>query len=340
MQNLRRFHGAVAAASFAVSLALPTLVPAALTQSAMAQTPTYTVTRDACMGDPVVRCLAQNDQPPLSLWYSTSPSDYAFPVVNNLPYPVQVLGFEFWTSSVTGVAETVSSHLYRDASGAGAIVPTLPAAQPTASGSITVNGYNAWWSTSVYPAAVLQPGEVFWVGFFATSRISPPINQNGTGAVAGAVHRRANVNNNAWLPYSTNGFPAIRMRCTSPAPAVPQLGNLDLPRIGQPFRLSVTNGFPTTPVFMVWAVNSTSWGGQPLPFNLSGMGAPDCFVHTSSDATLLLITDPSGQVTQTVTLPNNPGLVGVTVYHQAALFSNVNALNLVTTNMGRAVLGL
>lgn len=131
-------------ANRSTTAALAASLAAFLVPAAIAQTPTYTTTRDACNGAPVGRYLTQNDVPPLSLWFSSSPSDYAFAVVNTQPFAVQVLGFEFWTSSISGSPETVTSHLYQDASGPGATVPTVPAAVPVANGSITVNGFNTW----------------------------------------------------------------------------------------------------------------------------------------------------------------------------------------------------
>lgn len=324
-----------------VSLRAPALVllaAVAMPLSAAGQAPSYVLTRDACNGMPVTRCITQNDLPPLSLWSSSSPSDYAFAVYNNQPVPIQVLGFELWTSSITGVAETVSSHVYEDVVGPTATIPTVPAATPLTSGSITVGGYNAWWSTSVYPPALIQPGQAFWVGMFASSRIAPPINQNA--ATAGATfHRRANVNNNAWLPYTANGAPALRIRCADPSLAVPHLSSPDLPRLGQPFRLSAATGLPFTPAFVVWAFSGTNWSGLPTPWNLAGMGAVDCYVHTSMDFSMFLLTDGAGVATQNAAIPNAPGLVGVTFFNQAALFSTVNALGFVTTNMGRGAIG-
>jgi hypothetical protein len=310
------------------------LVPA----TAVAQGATYLTTRDACNGDPVTRCIAINDQSP-SLSISSSPSDYAFAVVNPLPMPIQILGFELWTSSNTGSLETVPSRIYEDATGPGATVPTMPAATPIATGSISVNGYNTWWSTSVYPAPILQPNQAFWVGFFPGSRISPPINLNGSTFVAPVYRRQSNINNNAWLTFAANGFPAVRVRCTGFSAPVPMLTNLDLPRIGQQFRLSMGTTHPFSPAFVVWAFNSTNWVGLPTPWNLAGMGAPDCFVHTSTDFSMFLLTDALGQATQTVVLPPSPWLVGFTFYNQGALFSPLNALGFTTTNMGRGVIG-
>lgn len=307
---------------------------------ASAQTASYTLSRDACNGDPVTRCLAQNDTPPLSLYATSLPADYAFALVNTQPVAIQVLGFEIWTSSISGVPETAPTRFYRDASGAGATVGTVPAATPVATGTITVGGYNTWWSTSVYPAPIVQPGEVFWVGFFPGSRIAPPMNANAsTSPPAPSVQRQSNINNNAWLPLVAPGYPALRVRCTSDTVAVPQLTNLDLPRLGLPFRLQVGTGSPQTPAIVMWSLSASYWSGLPLPFNLSGMGAPDCFVHQGNEYANFLVTDAAGVAVQTVTMPSAAGLAGVTFYHQAALWSSANALNLVTTNLGKAVLG-
>lgn len=303
-----------------------------------AQTATYVTTRDGCNGNPVARCLWQNEQP-MSFQFLSQPNDYAFAVLNTSTAPLQVLGFEMFTVSVTNATEVAPTYLYSDASGPGATVHTVPANTPIATGSISVSGFQSWWSTSVYPPPVVQPGEAFWIGFNPQSRIAPPMNGSGGPGPAATRYRRPNINGGAWTLLSAPGEPAFRLRCTAATPAVPVMTALDLPRTGQQFRLGISGGVPFSASFLAWALNPFSWQGMPTPVNLAMFGVPDCFIYSSTDVALLLVLDAQGNATFSTVLPASTALRGVVFYNQAALAGFPNPFGLVTTNLGRGVVG-
>ncbi|MBK8095575.1 MAG: hypothetical protein IPK26_00600 [Planctomycetes bacterium] len=305
--------------------------------AAVAQTPTYVTTRDGCNGATVGQCLTQNTAPLSPLFYS-QPYEYAFAVTNTSGAPIRVLGFDFYTASVSGSPEATDAFVFEDATGPTATTHSLPATIAIAQGTMTVNGFNSWWSVSVYPAPLIQPGQAFWIGFNPRSRVSPPMNASGTPGPAPSVYRAPNINGNRWTASTAPGQPAWRIRCTGPA-AVPVLTALDLPRIGQPFRLQTSGGDPSSVGFMIWALNGSNWNGLPTPYNLAAFGAAHCFLHTSSNEALLMLLDPAGSGVHTASLPANNALLGVQFFNQAAVSTNANSLGLLTTNMGRGVVG-
>ncbi len=62
--------------------------------------------------------------------------------------------------------------------------------------------------------------------------------------------------------------------------------------------------------------SNTLWSGIPLPFPLGSLGMPGCSLLVEP-LVAPQITNTGGQARLTLTVPNRPGLVGVTVYYQA-----------------------
>lgn len=78
------------------------------------------------------------------------------------------------------------------------------------------------------------------------------------------------------------------------------------------------------------------YGGTPLPANLGILGAPLCNLYISGD---LLFATPNvlGVSIWSLAIPNVPGWM---FYNQAIAFdAPANALGLVLSNAGRAVVG-
>ena len=186
----------------------------------------------------------------------------------------------------------------------------------------------------------VQPGECFWIGFDPGSSVSAPMNAQGAPGVAQARYRRPNINGGAWTVFTVAGAEvAFRLRCTNAVGDVPVLDAVQLPRPGLPLQLDITQAGPFAPTFLVWALDPFQWNSLPAPVELTALGAPGCFVHTSSDNALLLLTDGQGTASFQTTLPGNPGLIGVTFYNQAAVVSQQNALGLIVSNRGEGVVG-
>lgn len=304
----------------------------------MAQAASYAVTKDGCNGAISSRCITQNTSSP-SLVFASQPGEFAFSITNTSGAAIQVLGYDMFTASVTNSLEVAPTYIYPDVTGPGAFSATLPGTTALATGQISVAGFQGWFSTSVYPPPVVQPGEVFWVAFNAGPRISPPVSSNGfpTGV---SVYRQPNINNNAWLNYAHPGGTAIRIRCTTATPEVAFLRNADLPRTGQAFHLDIRGGTPSTLAFLAWGLNTFSWNGLPLPFEMTPFGAAGCYIYTSTDFVALHLLDAAGTALVTTQIPASSALNGVAFVNQALPYFPGNSLGFLATNMGRGVIGL
>ncbi len=97
--------------------------------------------------------------------------------------------------------------------------------------------------------------------------------------------------------------------------------------LGNTITFSVTNTAASGQVLYA-GFSSTTWAGQPLPFDLVLIGAPGCTILTSLD--LQVAGGPVAPVT--VPIPNSPQLLGLRSYWQALLLGDPNLVSVVTTN--------
>jgi hypothetical protein len=100
--------------------------------------------------------------------------------------------------------------------------------------------------------------------------------------------------------------------------------------VGRPF---VAGG--GLPAFLTIGASSSSFQGIPLPFDLSGIGAPGCSVYNDWTLVVAGMTSPgpAGAVTTVIPIPNDEALAGSTHYSQYLFVSpGANALGVFTTN--------
>jgi len=99
------------------------------------------------------------------------------------------------------------------------------------------------------------------------------------------------------------------------------------------------SGDGTWLVTIAWAdVNSAYWPPQ----NLSAVGCDACEVYipaTYTDTMSIPSGTGLGLANWTVTLPNDPGLLGADLYFQAVIFSSAYACGIGTTSMVNAIIG-
>ncbi len=97
------------------------------------------------------------------------------------------------------------------------------------------------------------------------------------------------------------------------------------------------------PAILTIGTSATSWGGIPLPFDMTPLGAPGCFIRNSIFTTFGGVTqaNASGSAVINVPLPADPSLEGA-VFHSQFLFieSGANALGVfasggLTNTIGR-----
>jgi hypothetical protein len=119
----------------------------------------------------------------------------------------------------------------------------------------------------------------------------------------------------------------------------PAVGATGSPVIGQTVTYRVSNALATTPAFMHFGLSNSNWLGIPLPFNLSLIGAPNCFAYVDQVVTMGTATS-GGVATRNFTIPFNLAFVGIPHYVQWTLLDrSANQLGLTTSNYIRTTPG-
>lgn len=301
---------------------------------------TYTLGDPGCNGSPLTNPITLNDVNPV-LQVASLPNEYAYPAMNNTAVAVQIVGFEIYTRTNTGLTESGHTGLCLDASGPGALAFTNPDANYIAEGSITVGATEGWYRTTVTPPLVLLPGEVCWFTVDAFSRIAPP-QHTSTGGVAGPIANRYRrpTSPTAWTASVSVARQIFRLTCASDAPTVPFVTASNPPVLGQSFTLTLGGGLPLSAGFLVFSSNNTNWFGLGTPVDLTPFGAPNCSVHCSWDTVITLGLDAQGTASLTGTVPNIPSFNGVAFYNQGLVLApGTNLLNLIVSNLGSGVFG-
>jgi hypothetical protein len=94
------------------------------------------------------------------------------------------------------------------------------------------------------------------------------------------------------------------------------------PQTGQQFAVELSGAVGAGPALFWLGLDNTSWGGIPLPLDLTTLGAPACSLLAAMDGSYAGVTDAQGQATLPIVFPH-PGPIGLTVYGQwAAVSSN------------------
>ena len=135
--------------------------------------------------------------------------------------------------------------------------------------------------------------------------------------------------------YSTFGT-----GCTGTA-GVPTLIPNQLPRIGQPFSIIFSHLPPNSSGMLCTGISRDRWGSVTLPLDLSPYGYTGCSLYISGEAVHSIPdTGPFGAVVLGVFIENDPGLVGLQFFNQAAFMdSGANPGGYVFTNAGEGVIG-
>jgi hypothetical protein len=123
--------------------------------------------------------------------------------------------------------------------------------------------------------------------------------------------------------------------------AVPLLTNTGYPLIGTPIEIVLSAARKSSVAICPIGSSNTMWGALPLPFDMTVLNAPGCFLRAALDGVLLgVATDASGNGKFTLPIPNAVGLVGVKFYNQFLVFdAPANTLGIVVTNGGVATIG-
>lgn len=115
---------------------------------------------------------------------------------------------------------------------------------------------------------------------------------------------------------------------------LPRLG--DLPRVGQPFTIQLSNLPLAGTAYMFLGTSNTSYGGLSLPFSLDAIGMSGCTLYCSGD---VLFTAPIvlGTAVFGIAIPSFPGF---TFYNQGFVTDpSANILGLTASNAGEGMIG-
>jgi hypothetical protein len=145
----------------------------------------------------------------------------------------------------------------------------------------------------------------------------------------------------SWIVRAQEGaaFATYGTGCAGSA-GVPTLSALTYPTLGTTFTLQTANASQNAGgAFLMVGFSDTSWNGLPLPLSLTGFGMPGCTAFASPDSTLFFPMS-GGTGTVNLSLPNDPGFVGTSLYAQALVRDPgaSNPLGAVVSNAGHAVL--
>lgn len=109
------------------------------------------------------------------------------------------------------------------------------------------------------------------------------------------------------------------------------------PVLGQPFPLAAGNLRPSALVGLLVLGFTQFHPGLPL----AGVGMPNCFLHTSLDATPAFVVTGTTTPIHLLTIPGNLGLLGAQVHAQAAILDPaITPLGLAASNGGTMTFGL
>ncbi|MGK0205418.1 MAG: hypothetical protein ACI9S9_004508, partial [Planctomycetota bacterium] len=275
-----------------------------------------------CAGSTVI------PSPPCQQWNSgggsltnqTSSEEWVFRVGNTATQ--QVASFEFYCESAGGGSVTVPAFLY---------LGNVPGNVPVASTTMTVGGAPGYYTaTFATPVAV---SSTYCVGIDTSAlNVYLPIVQ--TGLINVAYSRPTP--GASWTVQPVR--PSFVINC-SPSFKVPALDNVGAPTLGSSFDVELAEALGTTFAVLVQGLSDQSYPGGVLPATLPGTLGCDLLV--SPGALEALITDANGVTSHTILVPNSAALDGFEIFYQwVVLDAQANAIGLVTSNGGKAKLGM
>jgi len=254
---------------------------------------------------------------------NTNSFEYCF-VVNGLG-AVQVHSFDIYTQSNSGVI-TRPAHIYLPSGGG-------PSGTPLATTTITV-GATPGFYTATFATPVAVSG-TFYVGY----ENSPGgIISNLNAGTTGVGYYRTAVTG-SWNQSGLVDRPSWRVDCgQSGGFSSPEISNVGLPSLGTTYDVTVSRAAVSSFAVLLSGLSNTVAQGVSLPAALPG--APGCDLQASPDVTDFQSVSGAGTASGSVSVPNSLNLMGLPVYHQWAVFDNVNSLGIVVSDAAKATVGI
>jgi len=113
-----------------------------------------------------------------------------------------------------------------------------------------------------------------------------------------------------------------------------------LPWTGHVMQVEIRTIPKTSPVIMLLGASDKTWGPFKLPFDLKGLGMPNCRLFASPDL-FGLAPNSQGVAKWSLPIPNDPKLFGVTFFQQGMIFEKgINGFGAVFSDAGKATIGV
>jgi len=221
-----------------------------------------------------------------------------------------------------------------------------------ATGSFTMSAGISWQGANLGKPVPLPANTVFWVGFHPVNGCQSPIRQRGgagqqpyRGSFDGGKSWNGPFQSYQWkfrlycckrnpASYTTFG------QACGPRGALPRTGSIGVPTLGKSYQITVSGAQPSAPTFFALGTSDTQWPPYKLPFDLTILGAPGCSLLCSYNVAIQKMTSNSGTATQTITVPNNPWLIGQSIFNQWIVRVPFNSLQLAFSDGGKSTFGL
>ena len=234
-----------------------------------------------------------------------------------------VNGFEFFTQANAG--SIMNTALYLDGGG-------VPAATPTATGTMSVSNTPGFYSTSFATPVSLPANTTFYIaGDFTNEAAFLPQLFGSTSGVGF-------FNNNGWARSGVLTNPSFRLLCDGTS--MPTFGALDGPFIDEPYEMQLAGAPESTVALLLIGLSGTTFAGGSLPLALDVIGATGCSLYVGPLQTVGTVTSATGAAAVGFPVPNAQSLVGLDVFTQMVLVDpGANALGLMTTNGLRLTIG-
>jgi len=244
---------------------------------------------------------------------------------------------ELYTASSTTAPESTQIAIYLESStGTG-----IPALQPVRTGTLSVGSIPGFHRAVLDAPLPYRDGDALWIGQADCSRIYPAVLQSGQDPSLPIFWRRTGTSGN-WLQTATLRYPSWRWICTGAGQpgAVPVLTAQGEPKIGQTFTLDLLQAAPTSQLILALGGWDIEWYGVSLPLDLGAVGATGCTLFAPLHSTIQSVSTASGTVRWNLQLPNDPIIVGSSIYLQALIAdAAANQLGFSFSNAGRMLIG-
>lgn len=132
------------------------------------------------------------------------------------------------------------------------------------------------------------------------------------------------------------GWDTTGLGCPGSSGFTPTHGMTGTPRLGDTLTHWISSAPPQSLSFLLFGSDTT----PPMPIDLGSMGMPGCLQYFPINNSATVLTDGVGLGGYATAVPNQPGLIGITLYSQyVCLDPLANSFGATTSNYGRAMVG-